>query len=102
MKQSLIAIALTMSVTIGVSAQAPDRTRAGDAQTESMGFIPDPARRPREAVREVDQLGEDVDVDLRRGQHGNGHGPRDGLRLVPEGQRVRAVEVQEDHGLAAE
>jgi hypothetical protein len=47
MKQSLIAIALTMSVTIGVSAQAPDRTRAGDAQKESMGFIPDPARRPR-------------------------------------------------------
>ena len=46
MKQSL-AIALTMSVTIGVSAQAPDRTRAGDAQKESMGFIPDPARRPR-------------------------------------------------------
>ena len=34
MKQFLIAIALTMSVTIGVSAQAPDRTRAGDARKE--------------------------------------------------------------------
>ena len=32
MKQFLIAIALTMSVTIGVSAQAPDRTRAGPAR----------------------------------------------------------------------
>ena len=32
MKQFLIAIALTMSVTIGVSAQAPDRTRASDPE----------------------------------------------------------------------
>ena len=34
MKQFLIAIALTMSVTIGVSAQVPDRTRASETQKE--------------------------------------------------------------------